>query len=101
MGIDPPTGMSTPDMEKIAAAYGIHYIRIASRDELDSKLDELMAFKGPVICEVMMPSNQLLVPRVASRKLDDGSMVSCPYDDMFPFLPRDEYQQNNVRGRIA
>ncbi len=101
MGIDTPTGMSTPDMEKIADAYGIHFIRIASRDELDAKLDELIAYKGPVICEVRMPSDQLLGPRVASRKLDDGSMVSCPYDDMFPFLPRDEYEQNNVCGRIV
>jgi len=30
--------------------------------------------------------------------LKDGSMVSMPYDDMFPFLPREEY--DSVLKRI-
>jgi acetolactate synthase-1/2/3 large subunit len=28
-------------------------------------------------------------------------MVSMPYDDMFPFLPREEYAANCVRERIT
>lgn len=96
MGEGSESGVSFPDLGKIAAAYGIHYIRIAHLDELDKKLDELIQYQGPVICEVMTPANQLLIPRVASRKMDDGKMVSMPYDDMFPFLSRDEYEKNCV-----
>ncbi len=91
IGEGPDTGVSFPDLEKIADTYGMHHIRISSLDEFEAKTDELMAHDGPVICEVITPSWQLLVPRVASRQLEDGSMMSMPYDDMFPFLERDEY----------
>lgn len=94
------TGVSFPNMKKIAKAYGIPYMRISKLSELDAKLTSLMKHEGNVICEIMTPANQLLIPRVASKKLDDGTMVSMPYDDMFPFLPRDEYQENCVYDKI-
>jgi len=94
------SGVSFPDMEKIARAYGIDFLRVSSLDELDDRLEELKAHNGPMIFEVMTPANQLLIPRVASKALPDGTMVSMPYDDMFPFLPRDEYAENCVYNRI-
>ena len=100
IGADSETGVSFPDLEKIAWAYGIKFIRISEIGELDEKLDELLKYQGAVICEVITPQNQLLIPRVASKKMDDGTMVSMPYDDMFPFLPREEYQQNCVHETI-
>jgi len=100
IGIDKATGMSCPDLKKIAWAYGLKYMKIAKTSSLNKKLDELFSTKGPLICEVISPNNQVLQPRVASKKLDDGRMVSMPYDDMFPFLPRDEYEKNTVRDKI-
>ena len=100
IGESSTTGVSFPDMEKISAAYGIPFIRISALDELDAKLDRVKSHVGPLICEVMTPSNQLLIPRVASKALADGSMVSMPYDDMFPFLPRDEYERNCVHDKL-
>lgn len=100
IGCDDDSGVSFPDMEKIAWAYGIKFIRIANTNELDAKLEELLNYQGAVICEVLTPNNQLLIPRVASKKLDDGRMASMPYDDMFPFLPREEYLQNCVRETL-
>lgn len=96
MGESAATGVSFPDLKKIAAAYGIAYLRIARRSELKAKLKTLRAIRGPVICEVINPPEQLLIPRVASKKLESGKMVSMPYDDMFPFLPREEYLANCV-----
>jgi len=98
IGESAETGVSFPDMKKIAKAYGIDYIKISRLGELEMKLDKVKSFHGPLICEVMTPSNQLLIPRVASKKLDDGSMASMPYDDMFPFLSREEYEQNCVHN---
>ncbi len=100
IGVDQDSGVSCPDMEKIADAYGIKFIRILGLDDLDTKLDELINYQGAVICEVMTPPNQLLMPRVASKKMDDGKMMSMPYDDMFPFLSREEYAENCVREKI-
>ncbi|GDZ95895.1 putative acetolactate synthase large subunit [Planktothrix agardhii CCAP 1459/11A] len=101
IGVDKDSGVSCPDMEKIAYAYGIKFIRILGLDDLDAKLAELINYQGAVICEVMTPPNQLLIPRVASKKMDDGKMMSMPYDDMFPFLPREEYLENCVRETIV
>jgi acetolactate synthase-1/2/3 large subunit len=99
IGIDAESGVSCPDLEKISHAYGIKFIRISKISEMEEKIKEMHAYKGAVICEVMTPENQLLIPRVASKKLDDGRMVSMPYDDMFPFLPREEYESNIVREK--
>jgi acetolactate synthase-1/2/3 large subunit len=100
IGTDAGSGVSCPDLEKIAWAYGVKFIRIKDVSEMQAGIDEMIAYRGAVICEVMTPQNQLLIPRVASRKKDDGSMESAPYDDMFPFLPRDEYHNNCVREKL-
>jgi acetolactate synthase-1/2/3 large subunit len=99
MGEGSESGVSFPDMKKIADAYGIQFIRISSLNEIEDKLTELINYVGPVICEVMTPANQVLMPRVSSRKLDDGTMMSMPYDDMFPFLSREEYLGNCIRDK--
>jgi acetolactate synthase-1/2/3 large subunit len=88
------TGLSTPSLQKVAELYNIKYMSVSNLNEMEDKIKELIAYKGPVIFEVITPSNQLLIPRVASKKLDDGKIISMPYDDMFPFLERDEYEQN-------
>ena len=100
IGEGPETGVSFPELRKIAKAYGIAYLKISRLGELEAKLDRVMELPGPVICEIITPSRQLLIPRVASQKLADGSMVSMPYDDMFPFLPREEYQESRVFDKL-
>lgn len=93
MGTQKDTGVSFPDLEKIAGAYGVGYMRISSFDEIDGKLSALRDVQGPVIVDVITPGLQLLIPRVASKKLEDGTMVSMEYDNMFPFLGQEEYEQ--------
>ncbi len=100
IGIDKDTGISFPDLKKIANAYGLTYLKIYSPNKLESGINNLFSKPGPMICEVISPKNQILIPRVASKSLEDGSMVSMPYDDMFPFLPREEYLENTVRDKI-
>ena len=94
LGEGPDTGVWCPDSLKIAAAYGIKGVRISSVDELDAKIKEVLDWDGPVLCDVMTPEWQLLIPRVASDKMPDGKLVSRPYEDMFPFLDRDELASN-------
>jgi acetolactate synthase-1/2/3 large subunit len=97
IGTDEETGVSFPDLSKLAIAYGMGYLRIENTETLESSIASLFEMRGPLICEVMSPPNQVLIPRIASKKMEDGSMVSMPYDDMFPFLPRDEYHGCNCR----
>lgn len=96
IGTDKSSGVSFPDTEKIANAYGIRYFRVAESGKLDSVLDEVLAHPEAVICEVMCLRDQEIVPTVASIRKDDGTMVSKPLEDMYPFLDREEFRREMI-----
>ena len=90
-GTGPSSGVSCPSFQKIANAYGINYVRAESPNQLINALHQTMSIDGPVICEIICPETQAVLPAVSSLKRDDGSMVSKPIEDMFPFLDREEF----------
>ncbi len=93
VGVCDGNGISFPDFEKIAYAFDIPYFRVGALDETDETLKKAFALKGPVICEAVVDERQNFEPKLSSKMLDDGSMVSPDIDDMFPFLPEDEYKK--------
>lgn len=96
IGESPKSGVWCPDTMAIASAYGIHSVRIEHVDEVGDKIREVLEHDGPVICEVMTPEWQMLVPRIASDKMEDGTLRPRNYEDMFPYLPREELKNNMV-----
>jgi len=88
LGEGPDTGVWCPDALKIALAYGIKGVRINKVSEVEAKIREVMEYDGPVICDVMTPQWQLIIPRISSERMPDGTLVSKPYEDMYPFLDR-------------
>jgi acetolactate synthase-1/2/3 large subunit len=94
IGESSKSGISFPDTLKIAAAYGIKGIRINEYEKLEKVIHDVLSFDGPVVCDVIVPRDQLIIPTVASRVNEDGTMSSRPLEDMFPFLDRDEYKSN-------
>ena len=96
MGESPETGLWLPDMLEIAKTYKIKGVRISSSRNLASKLKAVLDYDGPVICDVMTPLWQPIVPRISSYKKPDGTMVSKTYEDMFPFLSRKELMENEL-----
>lgn len=95
-GEGPSSGVWCPDAMKIAQAYGVKGIRITKVSELDEKLQEVLDYDGPVICDVLTQEWQLIIPRVSSDKMPDGTLVMRKYEDMFPFLSKDELKENMV-----
>jgi acetolactate synthase-1/2/3 large subunit len=93
LGVGPGTGVSFPDTTKIATAYGLPAMRIGPQKCCESIRDAL-AMEGPVVCEVMLDPAQRFEPRMSSRRLADGRMVSAPLEDMYPFLDREEFREN-------
>jgi len=92
----PDTGVWCPDLKKIAEAYGIAFLRVSKVADLDIAIKKALSYdKGPIICEVMTPPWQAIVPKVASDKRPDGSLVPKPYDDMYPFLDRKVYEKES------
>lgn len=96
VGSEVSSGVSCPDLQKIAAAYGIPSSVINNTGELHTNLDEILEQPGPYICEIMMPEDQPLIPRSSSLKKPDGSIVSKPLEDLYPFLEREEFRENMV-----
>lgn len=88
------TGVWCPDSLKIAKAYGIKGVRISSVKDMDKQIKEVLDYPGPVICDVMTPPWQLIIPRTASFKNEEGKLIPKPYEDMFPFLSKEELESN-------
>ena len=94
IGESPKSGISFPDTLKIAKAYGIKAVRINQPSQILNTINEVLNYEGPVVCDVIVPREQEVIPTVASRVNDDGTMSSRPLEDMYPFLDRKEYQSN-------
>jgi acetolactate synthase-1/2/3 large subunit len=93
VGEGPTSGVSFPDMVKLATAYGIPAMRIDGSD-FGPQIGAALASDGPFLCEVVLDQAQTFEPRLSSRQLPDGRIVTAPLEDMFPFLDRDELRAN-------
>lgn len=94
VGVCDGNGLSFPEAEKIAYAYGVPFVRIDDIQDAKQKVTEVLEMEGPVFCEVVVDPEQNFEPKLSSKVLPDGKIVSPELDDMFPFLPREEYEQN-------
>jgi acetolactate synthase-1/2/3 large subunit len=93
---DPGCGVTLPDFCKVAGSFGIASARIDNHSRIREQVREILAIDGPVVCEVMISPAQQTMPRVMSMQKPDGSMVSKPMEDMYPFLPREEFLANMI-----
>lgn len=93
VGIGEDSGdLSFPSMEKLAWAYGYPYQKINDNYKLE-EVEKTLQVQGPAICEVFVDTQQKFEPKCASKRLEDGSMVSAPLEDLAPFLSEEELKQ--------
>jgi len=92
----PKTGVGMPNISKIAKAYGISNSVIKNHKDLAKKIKKIMGSEGPTVCDVVLGDEYKFMPKTSSMKKPDGTMVSKPLEDMFPFLPRDEFEENMI-----
>lgn len=98
VGLDPGTGVGFPDFEKLAQAFGFAYFQLDNEPDAESIIHTVLELRGPVFCNVIVDPGQNFVPKLSSKVLPDGRIVSPSMDDMFPFLPREEYESNRYLG---
>jgi len=96
VGSEKSSGITCPNIVKLAEAHGLKTARIADNDELHAKIESVLNNPGPLVCEVIMPETQALIPRVSSLKKPDGSIISKPLEDLYPFLDREEFRDNMI-----
>jgi acetolactate synthase-1/2/3 large subunit len=94
IGCDSGSGMTLPDIGKLAHAFGIQSFRISDQSDLRASIRAVLDSDGPAICEVMVQPDQAIGPRITSKLGNNGAMVSNPLEDLFPFLEREEFCSN-------
>lgn len=93
IGCNENCGVSFPDNRKLADLYDLKYFKINSTSKMERVIGDVLAYPGAALCEVIL-GDYTFVPKLASRKEPDGRMVSSPLEDLYPFLPREEFEEN-------
>ncbi|MDB5712887.1 MAG: acetolactate synthase [Sphingomonadales bacterium] len=90
VGCGPDSGLTFPDFARLAEGFRLASSRVDTHADLSAAIRVALEGDGPHLCEVMIDKQQEFAPKLSSRKLDDGTMVSPTLEDMSPFLSREE-----------
>ena len=95
-GVDYSSGLSFPNSEKIANTYGIHYLSVKKNEDIENIINDFLNYsKGPIILEIFC-CIQGRSPRLNAIKNDDGTFTNRPFEDMDPFMSREEFEQEMI-----
>lgn len=95
IGESPNSGVSFPDMEKIAIAYGIPSCTL-SKANFYEDLAKILKTPGATLSVIKLDPTQMFEPKISSKKMPDGKIISPPLEDMFPFLEKKEFKSNII-----
>jgi len=94
-GVDLSSGLSFPDTQKIASAYGIKYISSVKEEELENSINEFLNYKDTIILEIFC-CIQGRYPKMSAIKNDDGTFSNRPFEDMEPFMDREDFKKEMI-----
>lgn len=80
------SGLTMPNISKVAEAYEFKSYRIHNNKELDEMLPEMMADDEPLLCELMVLPEETVSPRVKAIVGENGKMMSGPLEKMWPYI---------------
>jgi acetolactate synthase I/II/III large subunit len=83
-----PKGYNPPDFRRVVGAYGVKVVAVDQVSEIDAKISEVLQFDGPVVCDVNIHEYHTYEPKISGWK--------TPIEDMFPYLPREEFKENMI-----
>ncbi len=81
-----PKGYNPPNFINVAKGYGIKTVKISNNDEVETKLDEVLSAKEPVVCDINCHEFHSYEPKVIGWK--------TPIEDMYPYIDRNEFKDN-------
>lgn len=98
VGATPESGVEFPDFARVAAAYGLDAVSVATPADLPA-LDAALARRGPTLIAARVDPAPGFEPRIKSRALPGGGFATPELDDMFPFLPPAELAAVRAEAR--
>ena len=96
VGADPSSGMTLPSITEVSKSFGIPAIQMDDPTSLRIEIRKILSSEGPMVIETMVIPDEPREPRVASIQREDGTFVSRPLEDLFPFLERDELEKEMI-----
>lgn len=95
-GCTEESGLTLPDVKKVAEAFGIKGFHIENTEELHNTVKEVLEYDGPAVCTVKADITQKILPKQTNYMREDGQMASRPLEDMSPLLDREEFEGNLI-----
>jgi len=96
LGADKTNGVTIPSLTRVGEAFGLSATVIVNQENLRAEVRRVLDMAGPVVCDVHVLPDEMRAPRLQSYQKSDGCFVSKPLEDLFPFLPREEFLANMI-----
>lgn len=90
---DASSGLTLPSLERVAEAYGIPVTKVRAHSELRSAVKHVLGSDGPALCIVTTSITEATAPKCTAEIKPDGTVVSKPMHDMWPFLDPTELDE--------
>ena len=95
IGVDKSNGISFPNFNRISDSFKIPNMIIKNLADIKSnEFKRKFSSKSISIFNVFLDENIDFAPKLLSKKLPNGKIVSPSLDNMFPFLADDEMKNN-------
>ncbi|MEI7527734.1 MAG: thiamine pyrophosphate-dependent enzyme [Elusimicrobiota bacterium] len=98
VGDDGESAADSLNVRKLGDACGFRTEVISRRRDVGKKIKAVLASGAPVLCEITLPVNSEIIPRLAFTVKPDGRWVSKPLEDMYPLLSRKRLRENMIVG---
>ena len=86
-GTDAKSGLSCPEYGPLVMALGFEFMTLHKGDNVDNVISSFLDSNQPIVLEVFMSPNQLLVPKLSVSLTPEGLLVSPPLEDLSPLIP--------------
>lgn len=86
VGCGAESGLPFPKFANLCQGFELDYYLLTDECNIEDLIRSLYAHERPALLEVMLDLRQEFAPKLASKKLADGSMVTAELEDMSPLL---------------
>lgn len=91
-GTDTASGLSCPNYDPLVRAFGFEYLSLTKDDDSASVIQNFLDDDRPIVLEVFMDPQQLLVPKLSVSITAEGKLLSPPLEDLSPLLSLSQLQ---------
>ncbi len=96
IAVNKESGVSCPNFSKLAKAFDFKSYQIRTWDDFEEYIPQILVMNEPVICNVFTHPEQLFVPKLSLAAKKDGSIVSPPLEDLYPFISLEDLRKNMI-----